>query len=219
MNGPDPGHIRKRLSLLAACLLAGCLPDGSTGPLMAQVPVVRQAASETVLTPLPVDHASAMFRFPQDETAQDSNRTRLPLVEVDDIDEPLTAKFPYPVIDNQPERPPNQAGKLFADHPESNYPGTFQHRLAVWEAPDIFYNPLYFQDVGLERYGYTHRPFIQPWTSATHFGFSLCTWPLNLLLEKPCSCVTPLGYCRPGSPAPQVHTRWLWWVHGGKHRQ
>ncbi len=92
---------------------------------------------------------------------------------------------------------------------QSNYPGTFQERLAAWEAPNVRWYPLYFEDVALERYGYTGGPIIQPVRSAAFFGASLLLLPVNLIRDNPFQCDTPLGYCRPGSPAPYVAPRWI----------
>ena len=73
-----------------------------------------------------------------------------------------------------------------------------------WAASNIAYNPLYFQDVGLERYGHNLGVF-QPVASVGKFGVQLFGLPYQMSLDPPCKCVTPLGYYRPGDCAPKLH--------------
>ncbi len=73
-----------------------------------------------------------------------------------------------------------------------------------WAASNITYNPLYFQDVSLERYGHNHGVF-QPVVSVAKFGTQVIGLPYQMALDPPCSCETPLGYYRPGDCAPKLH--------------
>ncbi len=73
----------------------------------------------------------------------------------------------------------------------------------AWKASNISYNPLYFQDVQLERYGHTYGIF-QPAVSLGLFGVQLIGLPYQLALDPPCKCEYPLGYYRPGEPAPKL---------------
>ena len=66
------------------------------------------------------------------------------------------------------------------------------------------------ENAALERYGYTHRPIWQPVASGLHFTRSLLFLPYNMYYDPPWKCMTPLGYCRPGSPAPQLRERWFY---------
>lgn len=69
-----------------------------------------------------------------------------------------------------------------------------------WEAPKTCHNPLYFEQVWVERYGQTISPCFQPVLSAGHFYGDLMTLPVRMTLECPSSCRYGLGYYRPGSP-------------------
>lgn len=71
-------------------------------------------------------------------------------------------------------------------------------KLFAWAAPDITYNPLYFEDVALERYGQTRGFIRQPFVSGFHFLKSATFLPYYLLYDPINSCDGPLGYCRPG---------------------
>jgi hypothetical protein len=79
----------------------------------------------------------------------------------------------------------------------------------MWEAPNILYQPLYFEHVAMERYGYTPRHWFQPISSALYFSKSLAVLPFNLVHHPTWSCETPYGWCRPGSPAPWVEPYWI----------
>ena len=74
-----------------------------------------------------------------------------------------------------------------------------------WEAPAVCYRPLYFEQVNLERYGYSCG-VAQPLVSAAHFFGTIPALPY-LIAAQPCGeCVYTLGHYRPGSCAPfHVH--------------
>ena len=72
-----------------------------------------------------------------------------------------------------------------------------------WAAPNSTYNPLYFQDVSLERYGHHHGVW-QPAASVGKFAVQLVGLPYQMALDHPCKCETPLGYYRPGDCAPKL---------------
>lgn len=67
-----------------------------------------------------------------------------------------------------------------------------------WAAPDIRYQPLYFEDVALERYGQTLPPFRQTVKSGWHMTKSFFLAPNNICHDPIFSCDYPLGFCRPG---------------------
>ena len=79
-----------------------------------------------------------------------------------------------------------------------------------WEAPELWHEPLYFDDVQLERYGQTPCPRLQPVLSGAHFFGSLALLPYKMGVDPPLSRVTNLGYYRVGSPAPCVGRRLPW---------
>ncbi len=74
----------------------------------------------------------------------------------------------------------------------------FSDKLFAWAAPDISYNPLFFEDVALERYGQTKGLYRQPIASSIHFLKSAALLPYTSLHDPIDSCDHPLGYCRPG---------------------
>lgn len=105
------------------------------------------------------------------------------------------------------EMPENSASPVFAQagvvaapiNANHNWP-TFHY---AWEASAVPHNPLWFEDVNLERYGYTHG-ILQPWISGGRFFLNVVFLPYHLVAEPPGKLEYPLGYYRPGDPAPPV---------------
>ena len=81
-------------------------------------------------------------------------------------------------------------------------PREFSEREFHWEASDFFYQPTYFSDVPLERYGQTVSPALQPFVSGTRFLLTFPVMPYKMGVEGTHERVYDLGLYRPGSPAP-----------------
>ena len=73
-----------------------------------------------------------------------------------------------------------------------------------WQASNVNYNPLYFEDPDLERLGHTRNQFIQPFVSVGKFGLQLVGLPYQTVISPVCSRTYPLGWYRPGECAPQL---------------
>ncbi len=80
----------------------------------------------------------------------------------------------------------------------------------AWTAPNIRYQPLYFEQVALERYGQTPCGYKEFVATATHFYTSAVMLPLHMRVTPPRSCDHPLGFCRPGSVNPYI-TEQFWY--------
>jgi hypothetical protein len=74
-----------------------------------------------------------------------------------------------------------------------------------WYASNLTHNPLYFEDVTLERYGHSHGDLVQPFVSVGRFSVQLFGLPYQWVMHPPCEEVSPLGYYRPGEAAPKLH--------------
>lgn len=70
-----------------------------------------------------------------------------------------------------------------------------------WEAAALCHGGLVFEEVNLERYGYSHG-LAQPILSAAHFFGRAPAIPYLTIAEKPHGCTYTLGHYRPGSWAP-----------------
>lgn len=89
-----------------------------------------------------------------------------------------------------------QAGPYVAtrDWPTFNY---------QWNATSFCHQPLYFEEINLERYGYGCSPCLQPAVSAAHFFATVPALPYCLAATCPTECIYTLGYYRPGSCPPR----------------
>jgi len=82
----------------------------------------------------------------------------------------------------------------------------FAHLDFNWAAPNICYNPLYFEDVSTERYGHFHRPLVQPFVSVGKFSVQFLGLPYQMAMHQPAQATYPLGYFRPGDVgAPKLY--------------
>jgi hypothetical protein len=68
-----------------------------------------------------------------------------------------------------------------------------------WQASNLSYRPLYFEEPRVERYGARGRLLTQPVISGAHFFSAVPALPLKMAMQPPWRCVYPLGYARPGS--------------------
>lgn len=86
-----------------------------------------------------------------------------------------------------------------------------RQKFLAWDAPNIRYHPLYFEDVALERYGQVFgNDYLQTAKSGAHFFSAFLLWPLHARHDPTFSCETPLGYCRPGNNTSSINERKIW---------
>ncbi len=101
--------------------------------------------------------------------------------------------------------PEDRSQELAANSQNSDWTGFYPNqKVFAWAAPDIRYQPLYFEDVALERYGQTTGLHTQPMRSGINFFKSFVFLPNQMRHDLPGSCDHPLGFCRPGSPVPET---------------
>ncbi len=146
-----------------------------------------------------------------DESLDDDDEESL----VDDIDE--DTPIARPQFGNWPSKsiqevrvdaseydakvPEDRSGTLFESSRRFGGDIAASKKVFAWAAPNMGYQPLYFEDVALERYGQTKGLIKQPFVSAGKFladGLFLGTRARRV---HPNSCDSPLGFCRPGSPS------------------
>jgi hypothetical protein len=72
----------------------------------------------------------------------------------------------------------------------------------TWKASALCHKPLLFEEIGLERYGHTICPAVQPIISGGVFFANVALMPYKTGLNPPWECQYVLGYYRPGSCAP-----------------
>ena len=70
----------------------------------------------------------------------------------------------------------------------------------------ICYRPLYFEEISLERYGWTHG-LVQPAISGAHFFGSVALLPYKMTVRRPRSCLCSNGFSRCGDcPMPRLYS-------------
>ena len=82
--------------------------------------------------------------------------------------------------------------------------GDWSRTCYCWDATAMFHRPLYFEEINLERYGYTTKcPYIvQPVVSGARFFATVPILPYRMVAEPWCEQVYTLGQYRPGSCVP-----------------
>lgn len=79
----------------------------------------------------------------------------------------------------------------------------FSESIYTWEASDLNYNPLYFEDPNLERYGNSRRDLVQPFVSMGRFTGQLLALPYKMSIDPVRKKIYPLGFYRPGEYTPK----------------
>ncbi len=77
-----------------------------------------------------------------------------------------------------------------------------------WKATGFCHNPLYFEEVNAERYGYGCCNCLQSGVSAVHFFGTIPALPYLMAADCPCECVYTLGHYRPGNCNPWRRHCW-----------
>jgi hypothetical protein len=103
---------------------------------------------------------------------------------------------------------------------ECELTGTYEQRqwclsTYTWKASALCHKPLYFEEVGLERYGHSLNPLIQPLWSGAHFFLTIPVLPYLMAMDPPNECQYAYGYYRPGSCAPYIGPPIPWSIRGG----
>jgi hypothetical protein len=80
-----------------------------------------------------------------------------------------------------------------------------------WQAANVHYGPLYFEEPMLERHGQECvGPVVQPALSAGKFLGNVALMPYKATLHRPLESRYALGHFRPGSPAPMLRETLPW---------
>lgn len=105
--------------------------------------------------------------------------------------------------------PEDYAARLLADEPRIEYlsePSRYAFVQNQIPASDFAYQPLYFEELNLERHG-KHRPLIQPLISGARFVGTVPLLPYKLTRQPPRSHVRTTDPYPSGLPAPWVRER------------
>lgn len=105
------------------------------------------------------------------------------------------------LAENGAQSPEDRSSKLYESSRRIDGSIAATEKVFAWAAPNINYQPLYFEDVALERYGQTKGLVQQPFVSAGKFLADKLLLGTRAMRVHPKSCDSPLGFCRPGSPS------------------
>jgi hypothetical protein len=114
------------------------------------------------------------------------------------------------IAPTQGDLPTNSAAARFTTDADAWETRDWNELVYSWDAPALCYRPLRYEQVNLERYGYSHCPLLQPAFSGAHFFASTLALPYSMTLRPPHECIYPLGHYRPGSPVP-YRPHWPEW--------
>lgn len=207
-NRPVSGHLLRTsttLARVAPLLLWGLLGYPFGGQTLQATALGQTATASADVAP--ADQTAGPEASAEEITAPPTEHREIPTGVAGIVDRPirsLTAdirckgKLPSDLSAAQSVRQP--IGQVDVDYLPRQWPGF----LYQWEAPGLYHRPLYFEEVNLERYGYTHRRnlFLQPVISGGRFVATITALPYLATLRPPCERVYPLGHYRPGSCAP-----------------
>jgi hypothetical protein len=80
--------------------------------------------------------------------------------------------------------------------------GLWSDASVLWDSPAFCHNPLYFEQVNLERYGIGYNRPVNAIVSGSRFFIDASLLPIRILQTPHNSCSCTLGYLRPGNCNP-----------------
>ncbi|MCA9081217.1 MAG: hypothetical protein KDA58_11710 [Planctomycetaceae bacterium] len=149
---------------------------------------ISLAQSETLPLPLPQDDADLFALRPITEIEPFHDYSPSGRETPEDPNDPRSRR---PEL--KPLPPTGSLDRVYA-------PTQFQ-----WEAANVYHNPLYFEDVELERYGHAYPYGLQPVASLAKFGVQTIGLPYLIAMDPVWQKHYALGYYRPGDCAPKLH--------------
>jgi hypothetical protein len=117
-----------------------------------------------------------------------------------------TALQANPEVSPELQEPESDAGQLFEtfgqhhDFPVLGHIGLNPDFFL--EPADFCHQPLYFEEINLERFGTTRTPRLQPVVSGASFFVTVPAMPYLMTVYRPRVCYQDMSPYRPGRPAP-----------------
>ena len=97
---------------------------------------------------------------------------------------------------------------LLAEPLAGNMPRPWPTKVYQWEAAATRHQPLYFEEINAERYGYSCNWVFQPFVSTAHFFGTIPALPYLKATNCPSECQYTLGHYRAGSCPPYQFHCW-----------
>jgi len=207
----------ERPEFVAGEIHLASLPPRFPEPAAALNPTAVFAAEGVDHPPVEASLPEAVPEFRLASLQQRYGEPAAPLQSAEVLPIPSSPTAPYvPTLDL--DRPIGElttniatpTGKLPTDLAKDKFQGEYPPWLPrqwnevtyFWDAPDLCYGPLRYEEVNLERFGYTHCPIVQPAISGAHFFCATLALPYTMTMRPHGECIYPLGHYRPGSPVP-----------------
>lgn len=202
----------KGAGISAGCLLLSCLLSGVVrGDEPSEVRQAPYRVKDARIADKPAEsngEEKPESNPERDETEARIKRLRQPPPDGDAPVEPeKDPKKLKKISEISPFGPPPDEGELPSEVSlgDDVYGGRLiSHMNFNWEASDNFYNPLYFEDIGLERYGHTYPFVIQPVASIAKFTGQFFLLPYQMTINPVRKEMYPLGYHLPGDFVPHL---------------
>lgn len=180
----------------AGLFLAGSLSLGWAQPPEREPPPGEQPP---LLEPAPLEPA------PMRDPARDPLTERESGEEIPQLLRPLSELESRIKLLPGKHIPPDPAADFFARAGSARHEfgqrRDWPEQYFLWLPSRLCHYPLLFEEINLERYGYSCGK-AQPLVSAAHFFGRLPAIPYLLTIDPPCRCKYVLGHYRPGSCAP-----------------
>lgn len=113
--------------------------------------------------------------------------------------------------------PESEAASIINGSPlfVGDMPRPWPTQVYTWTAAGTRHQPLYFEEINAERYGYSRNWVLQPAVSTAHFFATIPALPYLMAANCPGECVYTLGHYRAGSCPPYRRHCWPCDVLGG----
>ncbi len=198
VNNPPPVVPQARREVWAPNVISGTpvTAQAPLAPLVQKASYRAQQPAEEVPAPThggSAGNAGGSPLFEDDIKPLSATRTNL---------QPPPGEMPTDYAEAQFEMLPPVVGGGWEDRRQTGI-------VYQWDAPALCYQPIYFDDVNLERYGYDHG-VLEPFVSAVHFFGTIPLLPYKVGMHPERECIYTLGFYRPGTPCPYQTSRLGW---------
>lgn len=111
--------------------------------------------------------------------------------------------LPFEIVQNSRSKDaPAELQPSLVAHPDPRYFNHWPETNALWDSPAFCFQPLYFEQTNLERYGIGYPSPTNALVSGSRFLADAALFPIKALRQPPHSCQCTLGHRRPGDCNP-----------------
>jgi hypothetical protein len=200
--GTPPGSAKREKSTGARLSRIAEVGTGSTEPTRSRPEQTRVAARRQPAPAAGRRDAGEFAETPPVFKSISQLGTRIAPPPATEVLEPDADELPGDDL----QLPDNPAERFFAQYDEFHYRSS---EVAPWGAyvtpsitPSVCHRPLYFEEVNVERFGYS-AGILQPAVSAARFFTTVPTLPYRMVVDRPAICQVDPSPHPPGTLAPR----------------